>query len=54
MIFNDIPVTHVQYLSLLLGIDPLAYIHGEDRFEWIQRLIVISVPLVTTISRVLT
>ena len=35
----DIPMTHFEYLSLLLGADPCLYLQGIDRLDWITRLV---------------
>jgi hypothetical protein len=38
----DIPMTHFEYLSLLLGTDPCLYLHGIDRLDWMKRLVPLS------------
>ena len=47
----DIPMTHFDYLSLLLGTDPCLYLHGIDRLEWITRVVPISIRLAGIVAR---
>ena len=47
----DIPMTHFDYLSLLLGTDPCLYLHGIDRLDWITRVIPLSISLAGIVAR---
>ena len=47
----DIPMTHFDYLSLLLGTDPCLYLHGIDRLDWITRVVPLSIRLAGIVAR---
>ena len=47
----DIPMTHFDYLSLLLGTDPCLYLQGVDRLDWITRAVLLSIRLAGIIAR---
>jgi hypothetical protein len=47
----DIPMTHFDYLSLLLGTDPCLYLHGIDRLDWIIRVVPLSIRLAGIVVR---
>jgi hypothetical protein len=49
----DVPMTHSEYLSLLLGTDPCTYLHGIDRLEWISSIIPLSIRLVRAVAHAL-
>ena len=47
----DIPMTHFDYLSLLLGTDPCLYLQGIDRLDWITRVVPLSIRLTGIVAR---
>jgi hypothetical protein len=44
-------MTYFDYLSLLLGTDPLLYLQGIDRMDWITRIVPLSIRLADIVAR---